>query len=163
MTYGYGKILTVVSVLVLLVLFALYSFPTEMIGGSRSAIFSRFTYQPDPPYMSTLDTVDPDRFSKTYNTAGPTKFIMGRPYKYYKTKNRTWLYPWSFPQEINTSCIMRANDQCEGENLIMIKQSEEKLGGLGVATPQDIFRGTPCFNKVYEACLKDTKPPPNLP
>jgi hypothetical protein len=120
-------------------------------GGGREAIFSRFSYQPDFPMISQFDTVDLDRFSKVYNIAGPRKYIMGRPYRYYHTEDSTWLYPWDFPRPINYTCLKTAIKECH-EPLITIKTEEDKLGGLGVETPRDIVHVSPCFNKEYDKC-----------
>jgi hypothetical protein len=123
----------------------------EMTGGSREYIFSRFNYTPEFPFISTFDTVDLDRFSKIYNIKDPVKFIMGRPYKYYHTKESTWMYPWEFPQEIHMKCIKEAATRCN-EPIIMIKKEEDKLSGLAAPTPKDIVRVSDCYNKVYEQC-----------
>jgi len=131
----------------------IYSQPDEdsQSGGSRAPIFSRFNYQPDFPFISQFDMVDLDRFSKVYNVTGPVKFLSGRPYKYYATPESTWLYPWQFPQEINHKCINKAGQKCH-ESVIMVKTEEDKLGGLGIATPRDIVRVSPCFDQIYKKC-----------
>jgi hypothetical protein len=123
----------------------------DLRGGSREAIFSRFKYTPEFPFMSKFDTVDLDRFSKVYNIAGRVKFIMGRPYKLYHTEKSTWLYPWEFPEEINMRCIKEASTRCN-EPIIMIKREEDKLSGLAVPTPKDVVRVSDCFDKIYERC-----------
>lgn len=148
-------IIVVLLLIALFLIFLIYSDlgTTDMVGGSRAAIFSRFQYQPEFPFISQLDTDDPVRFSKVYNVAGPVKFITGRPYKYYHTLASTWAYPWQFPQQINLPCIRQASDHCQ-EPIIMVKKEEDKLGGLGVATPKDIVRPSPCFDKFYEQCLQ---------
>lgn len=125
-------------------------------GGSREAIFSRFSYIPDFPFISQLDQVDLDRFSKSYNVAGPIKLISGRPYRYYRTEDSTWVYPWQFPQPINKGCIQKAVDRCH-ENVIMLKKEEDKTGGLSVDTPKDIVRVSPCFNQTYTDCCSKNK------
>lgn len=124
---------------------------SQLIGGSREAIFSRFNYTPEFPFISQLDTVDLDRYSKVYNLTDPIKFIAGRPYKYYHTEHSTWVYPWEFPQEINTTCINLAAHKCH-EPIIMPKKDEEKLNGLAVSNPKDIVRVSKCFDRVYEHC-----------
>lgn len=138
--------------LALILIYLIYTRPyhTNMVGGSREAIFSRFNYQPDFPMISQFDQVNLDRASKQYNVADPVKFIMGRPYRYYHTPDSTWLYPWHFPQPINKPAIQKAMDRCQ-EPIVMIKQEEDKLGGLGVATPKDIVRVSPCFWDKYSS------------
>lgn len=127
-------------------------------GGSREAIFSRFEYQPDFPMISQLDTVNFNQFSKIYNTGDDTKFIMGRPYRYYHTKNSTWTYPWTFPQEIDRYCIQKASSTC-GDKFVQIKQPDEKLSGLGADTPKDIFIPSKCFNQTYNDCQEKRSSP----
>ena len=95
--------------------------------------------------------MDYNLLSKTYNVADPPIFIMGRPYQYLHSVDSTWLYPWHFPREINKSCLQKAIDKCN-EPIIMIKSEEDKLGGLGVATPTDIVRPSSCFHHVYDNC-----------
>jgi len=123
----------------------------QLYGGSREAIFSRFNYIPEFPFISQLDTVDLERFSKVYNIKDPLKFTAGRPYRYYHTDHSTWVYPWDFPQEIQMRCIKEASDKCH-EPIIMIKKEEDKLSGLAVSNPKDIVRVSDCYNKVYEQC-----------
>ena len=128
----------------------------SLIGGSRESIFSRFNYNPEFPMISQLDTVDFDRFSKVYNTAGPLKFISGRPYRYYKSEDSTWLYPWNFPHEMDRQCTKYASMRCNESPIILVKKEEEKLHGLAVQTPKDIVRTSSCFNKNYEQCGKQS-------
>lgn len=125
-------------------------------GGSRDHIFSRFMYEPQFPMMSQLDQVDLDRFSKTYNQADPIKFIMGRPYRFYHTKESTWVYPTTFPQESDQPCLQKAMNRCQ-EPIVLVKKQEEKLAGLAVQTPKDIVRVSPCFNRVYQQCVDHIK------
>jgi hypothetical protein len=122
-------------------------------GGSREAIFSRFSYHPSFPFISQLDQIDPERFSKVYNSAGPLKLISGRPYRYYRTEDSTWVYPWQFPQPIHTQCLEQAMSKCH-EPVVTIKKEDDKLGGLSVETPRDIVKVTPCFDRVYTECSK---------
>jgi len=126
-----------------------------MIGGSREAIFSRFNYTPDFPMISQLDTVNFDRFSKVYNIAGSLKFIGGRPYRYYKSEDSTWLYPWDFPQEIDRHCTQKASQKCHEPPVILVKKEVEKLNGLATKTPADIVHVSPCFLEAYEKCQKE--------
>jgi hypothetical protein len=137
-------VLTVLTVpMVLTVLWR----PTQQTGGSRAAIFSRFNYTPDFPMMSQFDTVDLDRFSKTYNTADPIRFISGRPYRFYHTKDSTWLYPWHFPQEIDDQTIQRASRICREPITLVKKVEEDKMGGLAILTPKDVVKVSPCFER----------------
>lgn len=131
---------------------------TTQIGGSRDAIFSRFNYTPEFPMISKLDTVDLDRFSKIYNFPGPLKLIMGRPYRLYDSKESTWLYPWHFPEPVDTPCLQEASTSCD-EPVVMIKKEEEKLGGLSVKTPSDIVHVSSCFDEVYQRCRGDALHP----
>jgi len=136
------------------------------LGGGREAIFSRFNYTPEFPFMSKLDTVDYIRYSRVYNTPGPVKFISGRPYKYYRSQDihiipqmqSTWLYPWHFPQEINAPCIARASRRCH-DDIIPIKDEVGKMSGLAVETPRDIVHVSPCFDRIYEKCVGGTQSP----
>ena len=140
----------------------------ELEGGGREAIFSRFNYQPDFPLMSQLDTVDLDRFSKVYNEAGPLKFYVGRPYRFYQTKGTngimsgtsTWLYPWDFPRQIDQPCLQTASHKCN-EPIMTVNSEDDKLSGLGAQTPKDLVYASPCFNRVYKECQdarkKDTR------
>lgn len=123
----------------------------RQFGGDRAAIFSRFNYQPQFPFISTFNTVDLERFSKVYNMTDPVVFFSGRPYKYYHTEDSTWLYPWHFPQEVHLDCIQEAVNKCH-EPIILVKKEEDKLGGLGVKTPKDIVHPSACFIKWYENC-----------
>jgi hypothetical protein len=151
-TMPYG-ILIVIAVILIYLIYR-QSTPPEFIGGSREAIFSRFNYTPTFPMISQLDAVDLNRFSKVYNTPGPLKFVGGRPYKYYKSEDSTWLYPWNFPHEISRQCTKYASDRCNEPPIALVKKDEEKLHGLGVSTPKDLVNVTSCFNKFYEQCLK---------
>lgn len=128
----------------------------DLEGGGREAIFSRFNYQPDFPMMSQLDTVDLDRFSKVYNEAGPLKFYVGRPYRFYQTKDpspgtSTWLYPWDFPQPIDESCMQKASHKCH-EPIMTVKSENDKLSGLGAETPKDLVLPSACYNRVFKEC-----------
>jgi hypothetical protein len=129
------------------------------IGGGRSAIFSRFYYEPQFPFMSKLDDKDLDVFSKIYNTAGPLKLIMGRPYRYYTMPEGNWGYPWHFPEPVDSKCLSVASDRCE-ENIgfVPIKTEAEKLGGLFYQTPKDVIRPSKCFDSVYRQCRAGVDP-----
>ena len=140
-------LLCVVIVVVLIVIISYFINRRDMndiIGGSRSAIFSRFNYQPEFPFISKFDKKDLDLFSKEYNMVDNVKFIVGRPYKFYHSKESTWLYPWQFPQEIDDTRIQQAINQCK-EPMIMIKTITDKLGGLSVETPKDVVYPSTCF------------------
>jgi hypothetical protein len=145
--------LIVLASILIILIYRKPSHENEMLGGSRTAIFSRFNYTPDFPMISQFDQVDYNRFSKVYNISDPIKFISGRPYKFYHTADSTWLNPWTFPQEINKPCLQRAMNRCN-EHVVMLKSEEDKLGGLSISTPKDIVRVTPCFDQVYEQCQK---------
>jgi hypothetical protein len=126
----------------------------NQVGGSRTSIFSRFSYQPEFPFISQLDVVDLNRFSKVYNITGPIKFIHNRPYRYYHSKNSDWLYPWEFPQEINYPCIRLANSKCHDNTVQIMKEGGDKLDSIAIHTKSDIVKTSPCFNRVYDECLK---------
>jgi len=136
-----------------LVLIILIYSKNDQNGGSREAIFSRFEYAPEFPFISQFDMTNLDRFSKIYNIPGPIKFISGRPYKYYRTNESTWLYPWDFPQEVNHSCIRQASMRCH-EPIILVKKEEAKLSGLSAQTPKDIVQPSSCFSQLYEQCIQ---------
>lgn len=131
----------------------------DLEGGGREAIFSRFKYQPDFPMMSQLDTVDLDRFSKVYNEAGPIKFYVGRPYRFYQTAEThgitkgtsTWLYPWDFPRPIDEPCMQKASHKCH-EPVMTVKSESDKLSGLGAQTPKDLVKTSDCYNRVFKEC-----------
>ena len=124
----------------------------SQIAGGRKEIFSRFEYQPQYPFISQLDTIDLNRFSRQYNIGGPLKFIAGRPYRYYKTEDSLWVYPWDFPQQINHKCFNRANRQCH-QSINLVKKEEEKLSGLASQTPADVVHPSNCWQSVYQKCL----------
>ena len=165
-------IIIVTIVLIVIIGLILWSHPShenEMTGGSREVIFSRFSYQPDFPNISQFDTIDLDRFSKVYNTPGPLKIISGRPYRFYHTKDSTWLDPWDFPQMVINTCLQKAMRQCQ-EPIVTLKSEEDKLSGLEAETPPDMVHVSPCFDAVYEACgkigeksLLATEPSPHSP
>lgn len=146
----------VICMILIVILIIVLIYPRSniysLVGGSREAIFSRFDYVPEFPMISQLDSVDLDRFSKVYNTAGPLKFISGRPYRYYKSEDSTWLYPWNFPHEMDRQCTTYASRRCNESPIILVKKEEGKLNGLAVQTPKDIVRTSPCFNKNYDRC-----------
>uniref|UniRef100_A0A6C0BL15 Uncharacterized protein n=1 Tax=viral metagenome TaxID=1070528 RepID=A0A6C0BL15_9ZZZZ len=130
------------------------SFDKNQHGGSRAAIFSRFSYQPDFPMISQLTTVDFDRFSRVYNREGPLKLMAGRPYRFDSTRpNVSWLYPWHFPQELDPVCLQRAMTRCQ-EPVISLKSESDKLGGLAVETPKEIVELSPCFDQIYTNCQR---------
>jgi len=141
----------IIFILLFTIIFKFTHTKPQLYGGSRESIFSRFNYTPEFPFISKLDTVDLDRFSKVYNIKDPVKFIAGRPYRYYHTDQSTWTYPWEFPQEIHMQCIKKAATQCH-EPIIMIKKEEDKLSGLAVSNPKDIIRVSDCYNNVYDQC-----------
>lgn len=128
-------------------------------GGSRAAIFSRFYYEPQFPFISKFDDKDLNVFSKIYNTAGPLKIMMGRPYRYYTMAEGNWGYPWHFPGPIMTRCFRLASDLCE-ENIgiIPIKTEAQKRGGLFYENPREIIRPSKCFDSVYQQCKDGTDP-----
>ena len=131
--------------------------PKQQRGGSRSAIFSRFSYQPDFPFISQFDTVNLDRFSRVYNEPGPVKFVQGRPYRLYQSEDSTWLYPWEFPQKINYRCLRVPSDRCHEPPIITVKKAKDKLKGLAVESPKEIVRVTPCYSRWYEKCMKEER------
>jgi hypothetical protein len=128
-------------------------------GGSRAAIFSRFYYEPQFPFISKLDDKDLNVFSKIYNTPGPLKIMMGRPYRYYTMAEGNWGYPWHFPGPIVTRCFRLAADLCE-ENIgiIPIKTEAQKRGGLFYENPREIIHPSKCFDSVYYQCKKGIDP-----
>lgn len=145
----------VVVVVVLVLMGSLWFIKgSNQVGGSRTSIFSRFSYQPEFPFISQLDAVDLNRFSKVYNISGPIKFIHNRPYRYYHSKNSDWLYPWEFPQEINYPCIRLSNSKCHDNAVQIMKEGGDKLDSIAIHTKSDIVQTSPCFNRVYDACLK---------
>ena len=127
--------------------------PHTQNGGSREAIFSRFSYQPEFPFISQSIITNLDRFSKTYNVAGNLKFIQGRPYRYYWTMDSNWAYPWTFPESIHTNCVQKASDHCN-EPVQNIKTVTQKLNGLAVDSAKDIVRRSQCFDQIYSTCSK---------
>src|SRR5207245_5673247 len=86
---------------------------TDQIGGTRAAIFSRFHYEPQYPFISKFDMRDLNRFSKYYNTAGPLEWIVARPYRFYTMPDGNWGYPWHFPEKANYDCLKLSSDRCE--------------------------------------------------
>lgn len=123
------------------------------IGGSREAIFSRFSYQPDYPFISTFDTQNLDLLSKKYTSPSGYVFIGGRPYLSYDTPQSSWINPWIFPQQSHINCLQKSLDHCN-EYVISIKNEMDKLGGLSVTSPEDIVKMSPCFNQTYNQCIK---------
>ncbi len=121
-------------------------------GGSRSAVFSRWHYTPEYPMISRLDLIDYNLFSKTYNTAGPLKIIVGRPYRNYMMSNGNWDYPWHFPEQDDHSCLKLAESRCNEDIITLNKSADQKLGGLGVTAPKDLLRTSKCFDYVYKQC-----------
>lgn len=146
--------LVLALVFVLVLAFALVSVQNPQSGGSRDVIFNRFSYQPEFPFISQFDTVDLNRFSKAYNVPGPIKFLYNRPYSFYHTKASTWLYPWEFPQEINYRCIEEAERKCRENKIQINKQGVDKLGGLAIQTRSDVVHTSPCYNRIYDQCIK---------
>lgn len=141
-----------ICVILIIIIYLIYeqSPTSELIGGSRENIFSRFNYTPSFPMISQFDK----GYSKVYNIAEPIKFIGGRPYKYYRTEKSTWLNPWDFPHEMNTQCTKYASNRCGEQPIIVVKKDAEKLNGLSTKTPKDVVHVSSCFNKFYEQCLK---------
>jgi hypothetical protein len=127
--------------------------PTDLIGGSRSSIFSRFRYEPDFPMISKMDQNLPDRLSKRYNSEGPVQLFAGRPYEFYSTNDSTWVNPWHFPEQVNGPCLQAAMDQCH-EHMTLVKSDEDKLSGLAAATPKDVVNVSACFDRVYKQCVR---------
>lgn len=138
-----------VIVVVCVVMFLMFRGNILQSGGSRSAIFSRFNYQPDFPFISQLDTVDLDRFSKVYNVADPMKFIVGRPHRFYHTPDSTWVYPWTFPQPVYYQKLKETSQRCNEPPVVIFKKGEDKLKGLAIETPKDIVHVSPCFEATY--------------
>jgi len=127
-------------------------------GGSRSAVFSRFHYLPQYPFMSKLDTVDLNVFSKIYNVPQRLEIIMGRPYRNYRMADGNWGYPWHFPEPADHTCLQLAEERCGEEAITLLKTPDQKLGGLGVETPKDIVRPSKCFDYVYKQCRAGIDP-----
>jgi len=127
-------------------------------GGSRSAIFSRFHYIPQYPFMSKLDLVDYNIFSKTYNYPGPLKIIVGRPYRNYRMPDGNWGYPWHFPEPADHTCLKLAETRCHEDVIILNKTADQKLGGLGVTAPKDMIKPSKCFDSVYKQCRSGVDP-----
>ena len=111
-------------------------------GDMRAAVFSRFDYKPQFPFMSTFTMDDPNRFSKRYNRAGPLKLIVQRPYRFYTMPLGNWGYPWTFPRPKDNHCLQFANDRCD-EHLNWKK---------------DVIHPSLCFNSVYQQCRKGIDP-----
>lgn len=111
-------------------------------GGGRKAIFSRFHYEPQFPFMSKFDKYNPNLASKTYNVAGPIRFIVQRPYRNYYMPLGNWGYPWHFPEPIDRHCQYFAADRCD-----------EKLDWQ-----KDMVRPSTCFDSVYKQCRKGINP-----
>jgi hypothetical protein len=141
----------ILAIILVLIIIGLPTINSQLMGGSREAIFSRFKYLPQFPFISRMDTKNLDVFSKEYTARGPLTFISGRPYNLYDTKASTWIYPWYFPQEINMKCAEHAAKRCN-EPIIMIKREEDKLSGLAAPNPKDIVRVSDCYRNVYENC-----------
>jgi hypothetical protein len=114
----------------------------EQSGGSRAAIFSHFRYKPQYPFISKLDTVDLNRFSKTYNHAGPLKVITGRPYRFETMPDGNWGYPWHFPEKKQNQCLNLASSMC---NQVLNKESE-------------ILQLSKCSDHVYKQCSDGIDP-----
>lgn len=123
----------------------------RLMGGSREAIFSRFDYEPDFPFISQMDQNDLDLFSKTYNQKEGLRFLVGRPYRRYQTPSSTWIYPWEFPQPIHQRCIDQTSARCH-ETVILPKKEEEKLNGIAGRNPPDRQSVSQCFDTFYQQC-----------
>ncbi len=145
----------IIIILLIFLLFICALIPSKLIilsGGGRKAIFSRFHYTPEFPYISKLDTIDRNRFSKVYNVAGPLKFIMGRPYRNYQAKDGNWTYPSHFPEPNDDRCVRLASDRCDepitlpSKNVLIIPQSKE------------VIRPSKCFDSVYKQCRQRIDP-----
>jgi len=143
-------IIIIISIIIIL----LYFRNNTQYGGSRHAIFSRFKYLPQYPFISQLDIDNTDVLSKKYTSKSPLIYLAGRPYRSYDTKQSTWINPWHFPQEINMYCIQDATNRCnerlQGKGII--KDEKDKMSGKAISNPRDIVRTTECFNTHYERC-----------
>jgi hypothetical protein len=133
----------------------------QLGGDGRIATFSRFFYTPEEamPFFSKLDATykQDHRLSEVYNTPGPLRLIMGRPYRRYRSQDGSWAGPWEFPEYVHPECLKQAALICHEPVVTLIRTEMGKRSGMGVVSPKDVIHTSKCFDHEFSKCSGDLK------